>query len=282
MEWRRFHYICRRSHNQLKPGEALKDCIERIETEAGNDYYGNSKQTNTLPYRLLQALKQAPDAQRAQQALRTYGDLDFSASLSEPLQFKRVMVYLGYVTFIFFVTSNLYQLKVAPALLETFEAMPISAPPTLLGYQGYWSLLSVLVFVLLLSILAIGYRLRLLFSYKTEAHQTLTFRYLTFPKIRRAYTQILEVAAFPVSNCSTYRPAESSGLTQHLQSIERSGMDTSREMQELVRQAGIQLTHSCERQMRMLSVIVSLIIIAAIFKFVANVYAPIFFLGETI
>lgn len=282
MEWRRFHYICRRSHHQHTPGESLRDCIERVDAETASHLYGATEATDTLPYRLLQELKQAPNTHLAQIALKTYGDMDFSDSLTEPLQFKRVMLYLGYVTFVFFVTSCLYQFKVAPAFLGVVESMSASTPSALLAYQGYWIFLSVLVFALLLAVLVIGYRLRALFSYQPRVQQSLSFRFFTLPQTRRAYSRILEAAAFPLSACSDYQPTAPSEMTSHLEGIDASGMDVGREVQELIRQTGMQLTASCEKQMRILSVIVSVIIVAVIFRFVASVYAPIFYLGETI
>ncbi|WP_150298905.1 hypothetical protein [Pseudomonas profundi] len=282
MEWRRFHYICRRSHNQYRPGDNLRQCIERAESDAGGQFYGTARTTDTLPYRLLQELKQASDTRLAHSALQTYGQVDFSDALSEPLQFKRVMIYLGYVTFVLFVTSSLYQLKVAPAFLDVLQSMPVPTPPALSAYRGHWVIFSLLILALLLGVLVIGYRLRALFRYQPRLQQSLSYRLLTPPRTRRAYARVLEIAAFPVSMCSGYRAAEQSELTTHLAGVTASGMDLGREVQDLIRQTGTHLTASCEKQMRVLSVMVSVIIIAAIFSFVASVYSPIFFLGESV
>lgn len=281
MEWRRFHYICRRSHNLYNPGDNLKECIERAENDDGARLYGAAETTDTLPYRLLQELKQA-DPRLAHTALQTYGQVDFSDALSEPLQFKRVMVYLGYVTFVFFVTSSLYQLKVAPAFLGMMQSMSASTHSAPAVYQANWMIFSLLIFVLLLGVLAIGYRLRALFRYQPGLQQSLSYRLLTPAPARRAYASILEVAAFPASSCRDYQPAQQSSLTAHLTGLAASGMDVSREIQDLIREIGMQLTTSCEKQMRALSVAVSLLIIAAIFFFVASIYSPIFILGEAI
>ena len=42
------------------------------------------------------------------------------------------------------------------------------------------------------------------------------------------------------------------------------------------------LLESCEKQMKYISIAVALIVVAAVFLFLASAYSPIFILGETV
>jgi hypothetical protein len=53
-------------------------------------------------------------------------------------------------------------------------------------------------------------------------------------------------------------------------------------MQELIEIEMRVLLESCEKQMKYISVAVALIVVAAVFLFLASAYSPIFILGETV
>ena len=121
MAWERFSYICRKVNSTLEEGETVSECIARVEKEPSCSFYGDVIRTDSLPREILNGIGRLYSVDEAKDAIRVYSELDLSERLAEPMQFKRVTIYLAFVIVVFFLVSGIYQLKVAPTFLETFE-----------------------------------------------------------------------------------------------------------------------------------------------------------------
>jgi len=282
MVWERFHYICRRSHRTIKSDETFKQCMTRIEQEPGTQLYGKADSSGSIANQLLSEIKQTSDSTQAKRIAELYGDLDFSSLLIEPLQFKRVTIYLIFVTIVFFGVSSIYQTFVAPSFLNAFEMFDLSIPSNLIFYRDYWFYFLAIILGLLVVGIAVGYQFRTLYKYRISTQNSFIFKYLVFTGIKTAYQNILETLYYPISNIQNHDDIRHSDISEHLRNIESSGMDVGREMQEIIRREGLLLTLQCERQMRLISALVAVIIIVAVFLFLVSAYAPIFALGGTI
>jgi type II secretory pathway component PulF len=282
MTWERFGYICRKANKTLNAEESVSECISRIEGEPNSKLYGDRISFDSLCRKILNEVGKATDNTKAKKMLGVYSEIDLSQHLSEPMQFKRVTIYLAYVTFVFFLVSAIYQLKVAPSFLEAFETFEIPIPSHLLFYRDYWQYFVLAISALLTASLIIGFTLRGLFKFKQGRENGLVLRFLAFKGIRKSYLKIIEVLSFPVLSARGYSTSKDSEIITHLTEIENSGMSLAFEMQALIKAEVQSLLNRCERQMRFVSVLVAVIIVAAIFFFLVSAYSPIFVLGETV
>ncbi len=198
------------------------------------------------------------------------------------MQLKRVTIYLSYVAFVFLLVSALYQLKVAPTFLASYEVFELSIPSHILLYRDFWLLFTFVVIVLLIIAIKTGYELKRLYKFSSLSLNSFVFKYLTLPGIKASYLNILETVFYPMADHSDESGVPNFVITQHLRSMERSGMNVSNEMQCIIRKEGHMLALLCERQMRLISVVIAVAIIAAIFFFLVSAYSPIFILGETL
>lgn len=282
MSWERFSYICRKAKSTLGAEESVSEAISRIDKERACTFYGGRPSFDSLPKRLLDEIGRMEDKQKAIAALEAYSKMDMSQQLSEPMQFKRVTTYLAYVVFIFFIVSGIYQLKVAPTFLNAFETFNLSIPSHLIFYQEYWWSFSFLTSVLLFSGLIIGFTLRGLFKFRPGQENHLIVRFLAISGIRTSYFNIISILSFPTSAVFRKQRAPKTDIENHLAQIADSDLNLAKEMQELIKAQMQILLNRCETQMRLISVAVAVVVVAAIFFFLVSAYSPIFILGETV
>lgn len=281
MTWERFHYVCRRGAKSVGK-EPLADTIERIEQEPGTALYGPRQKKPTIQNQILQDVCALSDRDQARQTLELYGRLDLAGQLEEPLRFKRVMLYLGYVTLVFSGVATLYQTRITPSFINAYRNFDIPAPADMIWFMNYGWHLSMVMLVILAAGLLIGHQLRQLYRYRQGTRQSWFFRYLTLPGIKTPYLNILEAIHFPLHAASPALDLLTSPVTAHLHNLQISGMDLAREIQELVRREGVVLTARCERQMRIISTVIALMIIASLFFFLQSAYLPIFVLEDQV
>ncbi len=282
MAWERFGYICRKVSSTLQEGETVSECITRVEKEPGCNLYGDAIRAGSLPRKILNDIGHLYSNDEAKDVIKIYSELDLSERLEEPMQFKRVTVYLALVVVVFFFVSEIYQLKVAPTFLETFETFDVSIPHHLMFFRDYWNFFMVSVFSMLGLALCVGYILRGLFQFKRGCEKGFVYRYLTFKGIRYAYENIIHTLTFPISNKSSEKGGSTSAINEHLLSIKCSGMNVGTEMKEIIRTDMNTLVDLCEKQMRYISVLIAVVVVAVIFFFLFSAYSPLFMLGETI
>lgn len=280
MTWERFHYVCRRAANSARDDEPLTKTIKRIEQEPGTRLYGAKQRKQTVSCEILHGICALSDHERARRLLEFYGRLDLAGQLEEPLRFRRVMLYLGYVTLVFSVVTSLYQTKITPNFINAYRNLDIPVPADLIWFMDYGWHLSMVILVILAAGLLIGHQLRQLYRYRQDTQQSLFFRYLTLPGIKRPYLNILGAIHYPMRGAPALPDLPEGAVTAHLQNLEGSNMDLCREIQELVRREGMILTARCERQMRIISTVIALVIIASIFLFLKSAYLPLFILGD--
>ena len=282
MTWERFGYICRRASVDRQEVESTSECLSRIEADKSCELYGNGIPSNSLPRKILSRISSVENNEDAQKVLDIYQGLNLSRHFEEPMRFKRVVAYLSYVTFIFYVVVGIYQLKVAPSFLEAFENFDIQMPSHLTFYQDYWGYFVLIVSIILISGLLIGFTLRKLFNFDLGRENTFTVRFLVFPRIRNSYLKVINILLFPVAGSNEPATGEAKLIVDHLKNIQETNLSVSREMQELIEREMRVLLESCEKQMKYISITVALIIVFAVFLFLVSAYSPIFILGETV
>lgn len=282
MTWERFGYICRRVSAGIGENESVSSCIARVEKSESCALYGKQLGRLSLPKKILDQIGSFENEKKALSALHIYQALNLSEKFEEPMRFKRVVAYLSYVTYVFCIVVGIYQVHVAPTFLNAFENFEISIPRHLTWYQDYWGYFVLVVSLLLISSLVIGRHLRKIFRFNLGIENGLIFRYLVFRSIRASYIKVIDILQFPITRTDEHNISAASELINHLREVEASNMSVAVEMQELLRVEMRFLLEKCEQQMKYISILVALVVISAIFFFLASAYSPIFVLGETI
>lgn len=282
MTWKRFGYICRKASVDCGKKESISECLNRIESEESCALYGDKIASGSWPRLMLDVFGRIRDRQEAQALIDIYKNLNLASSFEEPMRFKRVIIYLTYVSFIFYMVVAIYQLKVAPTFISTFREFELSTPGYLSIYRNYWTYFVSSLSLLLFFALLIGFQMRNIFKFEMGLEGGFTMRYLMVRSIRRSYLRIVSILRFPMLDHDQARGEVDNLIIAHLQSVKDAGMCVSREMQELIELEMQSLLGGCERQMKFLSIAVALIVITAIFFFLVSAYSPLFVMGEMI
>ena len=281
MSWDRFGYICRKANKTLDADTSVSERISTIEKEDACQLYGDALDNRGLTRQILERIGSITDKDQSKKALSVYSQLKVSQYFSEPMQLKRVTIYLAYVTFVFFFISSIYQLKVAPAFLDTYALLETPVPKHLAFYRDYWLFFVFAVFCLLFLALVIGFTLKNTLTFKVGRENGFIMRYLVFRSIRQSYLNLLELLVFPVSS-SEETDNQAGDISSHLKNIQNADMDLSVELQVLIKKEVTILLSKCEKQMRLISVLTAIIIVASIFFFLSSAYSPLFILGDSI
>lgn len=279
MTWTRFGYICRRALLDIEKGAPVGDSLARAEAETGSKLYGKQPRSNTLPRALLDSLANLPSRESTVEALHTYNQLSLPGQFDEPLRFKRAIIYLCCVVFVFYSVVSVYQLVVTPRFIELFSVFDVPTPSHVLMFQKYWRFLLGAMSVLLLIALLSVFQIRNLFHFKVRAEQSILAKLLLGPGVRRSYARVADLLRFPVAPSGN--AGDDAAITQ-LNMAQSSGLNVSVEMRELIRVEMHELLHRCERQLRLMTTIVALVVISSVFLFLSSAYSPIFYTGDLI
>jgi len=282
MTGERFTYISRKVRAAPGENEPCSSRIDRVNREKGCELYGKQFGRLSLPRKILDQIGSFENKDSALSALNIYKDLNLSEKFEEPMRFKRVVAYLSYVTFMFYIVVGIYQVKVAPTFLNAFDHFELSIPRHLVWYQDYWGYLVLIISILLISSLVVGHHLRKIFRFDLGMEKRFVFKYLIFRSIRASYTKVMDILHFPIASAGRENRSAMPELITHLQDVEASGMSVAVEMQELLRNEMGLLLERCEQQMKLSSILVALVVVCAIFFVLTSAYSPIFVLGETI
>ncbi|MGI0117888.1 hypothetical protein [Zooshikella sp. RANM57] len=280
MTWKRFGYICRKASVEYKDQEKISRCLSRIESEKSCDLYGGKIRIDSWPRKILDDIGNIQDKQKAQDTIEIYKGLNFANQFELPMRFKRVTGYLAFVIFFFCILVGIYQLKVAPSFLEVFENFKISIPSNLLFYQEYWKHVVFAVSVMLVFSFVIGFKMKKLFMFTVGVENSFIVKFLVFRSVRESYQRVIEIIQFPIFFFSGAKKQIDDPVVSHLQSISSSKMCISKEMQELIEIEMQSILESCEKQMKLMSAVVAMVVVVAIFFFLVSAYSPLSILGD--
>lgn len=282
MTWERFSYICRKASTSCHTEETMASCIDRIENETGSHLYGRKIVANSWHRKLLTEIGATANKDDARRILNLYGKLRIANRVDEPMQFRRLTAYLAWITVVFLIVAGIYQLKVAPAFLEAFENFEVSIPSHLLFYKEYGTFFFAVIFSLILFSLIVGSQLASLCRLPYRAEESFVVRYLAFSGIKTSYGNLIELLQYPLLSVGDVKAYPNSKIAKQLGEINKCNMNLVDELQVLIDIEIRKLVEGCESQMKILSILTALMVLAAIFFFLASAYSPIFILGETV
>lgn len=282
MTWAQFGYICRKMSVSGDENEPVSACLKRVESEKACDLYGRRIGANSLPRKLLDSIVGIQNEGDARKAIGIYKGLNLAQQFEMPMRLKRVIAYLGYVTYVFYVVAGIYQFKVTPLFMVFFDEFEAQIPAPLLFYQDYWLYFVLAVSIFLIFTLLIGFQLKKLFTFNLGVENTFIMRYLVFRSIGKSYRKIIGILEFPIRDDSQPENYNGNSISEHLQKMGKSKMCVSHEMQALLEIEMRFLLEACEKQMKFVSAAVALVLVVAIFFFLVSAYSPIFMFGEIV
>lgn len=160
MAWERFHHICRRSVASPQADEPLAERVKAVEVDPDTALYGKPFRPGTLPRRLLDRLVAHPDQSRARYLLELYASFNLAAEAPQPLQLKRIAIYLAYVSVLFMAINVLYQVRVTPHFTAFFESFGVQTPYDVALFRDYGKAVAIGVLLLLGVALVMGHVLK--------------------------------------------------------------------------------------------------------------------------
>lgn len=276
MSWSRFRYICRKACSEVGENESIKPCLERIESEQEVRLYGGHISFISLAGHLLWSIKNLEEGQ-ARRAIETYKNLRLDDAHVQLNGLKRAFGYLALVVIVFYLVLSIYQAKVFPVFIETYQLMSYSVPKPMSFFLSYSGGLITLLLVLSIVMLCVFVGVNRVFKFESHSEKRFLFKYFLSPKIKRAYRNLIEIIQFPVELNS------SSGVFgQHLAKVYSSNMDLLTEMQELIDLEIAKLVAACYAQLKIITTIVGIVITVCVFFLLYCAYLPIFVAGEMV
>lgn len=280
MTWTRFSYICRKALLDIENGLPVEESLLRAESETGSELYGKRPADGSLPRTLLDRLGASSNHEEMINALRIYGRLGVADQLEEPLQFKRIVIYLSFVVFVFYGVGAVYSLHVIPAFIQVLSEFDgVRLPSRLVYFQEYWLFQTGVMSVLLLTCMLSALQVRRLFRFKSDAVSKPLGRLLLGPGVKRAYDRVQSVLRFPVEPVDG---SSGNAVIAQLGRARSAGMDMAVEVPELLHFEMRELLRRCERQLKIMSTAVALTVLLSIALFLVSAYAPIFVMGDVI
>lgn len=282
MTWERFGYICRKASVESKENESVKECLIRVENEKSCDLYGDKFKSNSWPRKILDEIGNIQDESAAKDAIQIYKNINLTLHSEAPMKFKRVIAYLSYVVFVFYIVSAIYYIKVVPTFIDFMEGFNTSIYNQFILYEKYFDYFILFFSVLLIFALMVGSQVNKLFKFNIGFENDFIIRYVLFPSIRKSYAKIVNVLEFPTLCSVKFNTKNSNQVTSHLRQVKDSNMCVAKEMQVLIEIEMQELLINCEKQMKVISFVVAITVVSAIIFFLVSAYSPIFMLGDTI
>lgn len=280
MTWIRFNYICRRLGAVAQMNNTTQQDIQQIETEPGTELYGEAIPVNSLGRHLLNKLSKLTPGPQLNTAISVYGGLNLAPLIDEPKAFIRYVYYLYIVSSIYFVVSWIYQFYVTPAMNDMLVSLSADISTASSSYYQYWPYYQTAIAIALVLIAFYCFVLRRLFKFKQGQENSLLFRFFISKGVKESYRNVVGLLTYPVQQPIEQPVNLAEPYFSHLKNIEQSKMNLATELQALIKTEAQKFHKKTEQQIQRLLVCAWIIIIAAIYVFLSNAYAPIFVLGE--
>ncbi len=283
MNWSRFKFYCNEVPRQLKSGNEVISAFECAEASIISKEFGAELKPHGLQASIITSLKSNNYAnEEAKVALQIYDGLDVSELAREPSRIRRVGIYIGYLTLMYFVLSSIYFVYVIPQTVSMFETMDIPAPESFLWFVDNWSTILIIIMALLVGIFLVSQKVKEMFEYKKGIESSIIYRLLLPKKIKLQYEKLISLIYLPLHIASNKCDGVNDHIIQHYHSEKYSTAEISDSLSILINENVNNLILLSESYMRRIYVVVALLVIFSIYEFVSSAYAPIFVMGEVV
>jgi hypothetical protein len=278
----RFSYICRSACACLSDKDDVSSYLSNIDKQPSTQLYGKDFNQHSLYGKILNQVSKVESTYDALDILTLYKDLNLAGGLEQPMKIKRVFAYLFSIFIVFLVTSAIFQFFITPTIYNFAVDSGYVLPSNAVWYQENWGYIVSLISLFFVACLLIISTFKQMFSFEIDIEKGIVFKYLLFKSVRQSYFNIIDILQFPVTRKIETTTSINSKLMTHLKEIDNSKLNIATEMQALLRIELNTLVDKCEKQMKLISIIIASTIIYSIFSFLTSIYSPIFTLGEIV
>ena len=283
MSWSRFKFYCNEVSRLLERGEEIIPAFESAKNSVLSKEFGPELKPHEIQASILSSLKNdGYTAYEVKEALRIYDGLDVSGLLHKPSGIRRVGVYIGYLSVMYFVLSGFYFVYVVPETVSMFEAMGVSVPKNFIWFFDNWAAILMIVASSLVGVLLAGKKVNEMFEYKKGIENSIIYRVVIPKKIKLKYEKLVSLVNLPLCVVKNKNDGVNDHIIQYYCAEKYSATEVSGSLSILMNEAVNELVCRSESYMRRIYVVVAALIIFSIYEFVSSVYAPLFVMGEVI
>ncbi len=283
MSWSRFKFYCNEVGRLLDKGEEVIPAFEKAKKSVLSEEFGEELEVTKIQESIFTSMKKnGYSKSQVRNALRTYDALDISGLAENPNKVRRVGIYIGFLSLMYFIFSGIYLVYVIPGLESMFDSMGVPPPENFTRFVDNWALMLVFVMFLLLLALLVSKKLRDMFEFKNGVENTFIFRFLLPKKMQIKYKKVRSLICLPLSVCRRVEDGVNDKLVEHYCSEDYRPEEVANSLAIIINENMRNLIFLAELFIQRIYVIIAVLIIYTIYEFLSSAYAPLFVMGEVI
>lgn len=283
MNWSRFKFYCNEVSRLLEKGEEVIPAFENAKASVLSKEFGPDLKSEEIQSSILTSLKNdGYTNNEVKEALKIYDGLDVSELVHKPSRIRRVGIYIGYLTVMYFVLSSIYFVYVIPQMISMFESMEQPTPESFTWFIDNWTAILMSVITLLVGAFLVSRKVKEIFEYKKGTENSIIYRFMLPKKIKARYERLISLINLPLHIVKNKSDGINDHVIQHYHSEKYSASEISNSLSILISENINNLISHSESYIRRIYVVVAILIIFSIYEFVSSAYAPIFVMGEVL
>lgn len=280
MSWSRFKFYCREVSRLLERGEELSTAFEKSRNSALSKEFGPELKPYGVQFAIISSVMTGRlSIEEVKSALKIYDGLDIQELIHKPSRIRRVGIYIGYLTFMYFLFSGIYSVYVIPEALTMFETLGTPPPSQFLWFVENWSYMTVAIIFLLFFTFLISRNINSMFEYKVGMEGSLVYRFFISNKIKKSHQRLMSLLRTPLELSKSDNDGVNDHIVQYYISESYSDTEIAQSLSLVIGENVSQLLMLSESYLQRIYVVVVLLIVFSIYQFVSSAYIPLFLLG---
>lgn len=272
MNWATFHFSCRFLSIKLSDGVELLSARKML-FEKYDKQLSNSPLENDIYKRIVSH----SNPSKQQTLFSIYGNLNLDWDSSSISKLSNIRNYLFLLFAIFLILSGICITFVLPTFREIISLMDVPALKSIENFYTYW-----LISLLLMTIVSIGVmRLNSLVTQISlnsfSFNPPLIDKLLLTTNVTKQVQKIKALIYAPFGEDLNEFSHESNIFVTNLIS---DHFDISLELQKIINVENKKLTTLINARISKLMILLSTVVVTAIFNFIYSLYAPLFYIGN--
>ena len=283
MSWSRFKFYCNEVSRLLERGDVVISAFENARNSVLSREFGPELEPQGIQASILTSLKNENyTTEQVKEILNIYDGLDVSGLTHKPNRIRRVGIYIGYLTFMYFLFSGIYYFSVIPQTISMFEVMEIPVSDVSMWFVNNWMVVFIIIMTLLVGALLVSRKIKEMFEYKEGVESSIIYR-LMFPKrVKTRYGKMISLICLPLHIAGRESDGINDHIVQHFQAEKYSCQEISNSLSVLINENVSALLEQSESYMRRIYIVVAVLIIFSIYAFVSSAYSSLFAMGEVL
>jgi len=272
MNWDEFHFSCRYLSKKLSKGIELKSAQSSLIKDYNEVFSGNP-----LDVDIYRQIISSDSTDKQQELFSIYGELNLERDDSSINRLGNIRNYIFLLYLVFLLLSAISVTFVIPTFKEMFSMMDVPINKQIENFTTYWTVSVVLMTVVSFGVLRLNFIANRLNSYSSKLTSTPISRLLLTNKISK---QIQKIEAFVNAPLGEQQNQFSDNAIAFIVKLNDDDLNIPKELQQRIDKENDKLTKLLNSRIGKLMLLLSIIVIAAIFNFVYSLYAPLFYIGN--